>query len=472
MSVPSKIAYNVAVSSVAKVLSTVLALVGIGLITRYLGQDGFGLYIAAIAFFLFFESLGDWGLNQTVTRKISRPEANEEEILSKIFALRICISLFVVAISPLVIFFALPYPLELKQALVIISFAFFFSSLRQLFVGLFQKRLKMDQVSIAELVGKVIQIALIFIGTKLDLGFNFIVSTLLVTMFFNFVVIFWLSRKFLTFKPQIDIAYWKKFLKQSIPIGLSVFITFVYFKADSILLSLLQPASDVGIYGASYKIIENLSFFPSMIVGLTMPIFAYNIFSNREKFDLVVNKNFKIFLLLVFPLVVGTLFLAEGIIDVIAGPEFGESVLVLRIIIFSIAFIFFGSLFGNILIAAKLQKEWFWALLGVALFNVTANLLFIPKYSYLATSYTSVATEFLVIALGASLIYKKLKFVPKFEGLIPVLLSTAIMGVYLWLFGHLSFFVLVVTSPIIYFAGLLVFKGISKDEIMLLINKR
>ena len=56
-----------------------------------------------------------------------------------------------------------------------------------------------------------------------------------------------------------------------------------------------------------------------------MPIFAYNVFSNRKKFELVVNKNFKIFLILVFPLIIGTLFLANGIIDVIAGPGFEES---------------------------------------------------------------------------------------------------------------------------------------------------
>lgn len=471
-SVPRKIAYNVVVSSVAKILSTVLALVGIGLITRYLGQDSFGLYITAIAFFLFFESLGDWGLNQTVTREISRPSANEHEILSKISGLRIVISLLVVFLAPFIIFFTLPYSLELKQALVIMSFAFFFSSMRQLLVGLFQKRIMMDRVAITELVGKVFQVGLIFLGVKLDLGFNFIVSTLLAVMAFNFVVIFWLSRKFLKFRPSIDLVFWKKFLKQSLPIGLSVIVTFAYFKADSIILSFLQPATEVGIYGVSYKIIENLSFFPAMIVGLTMPIFAYNVFSNRKKFELVVNKNFKIFLILVLPLLVGTLFLAEGIINVIAGDEFIASIFVLRIIIFSVAFIFFGSLFNSILIAAKLQKELLWALLGCAIFNVTTNILLIPKYSYLATAYTSVITEFFVVLLGGIIIYKKLHFIPKFDGLFSILLSSGLLALYLWLFGYLPFFLLVTTSPFIYLAGLLIFKGINKEELLILFEKK
>ena len=41
MVIARKIAYNVVVSTAAKALSTGLALVGIGLITRYLGAEGF-----------------------------------------------------------------------------------------------------------------------------------------------------------------------------------------------------------------------------------------------------------------------------------------------------------------------------------------------------------------------------------------------------------------------------------------------
>ena len=54
MVIARKIAYNVLVSSISKILATVLALVSIGLITRYLGKDGFGNYSTVIAFFAFF----------------------------------------------------------------------------------------------------------------------------------------------------------------------------------------------------------------------------------------------------------------------------------------------------------------------------------------------------------------------------------------------------------------------------------
>ncbi|MBT3356593.1 flippase [bacterium] len=471
MSVSRKIIYNVTASSISKVITTVIALVNIGLITRYLGQEMFGNYVVALAFFLLFTALGDFGIYQTTTREISRPGAKEDEIVNNAIGLRITISLAVIAISPIFIWLS-SYSNELKIALGIVLFAFFFASFTQLLIGLFQKRLLMDRVALVEMFGKVLQLALVAIGVKMDLGFNFIVGTLLVTMFFNFIVIFWLAKKFVRFKPSFDIAYWKKFLYQSFPIGLSVFVSFIYFKADSIILSWLKPSADVGLYGAAYKVIENLSFFPGMIVGLTMPIISYNIFSNRKKFETIVNKNFKIFLILVIPILIGTQVLAEDIINLIAGSEFASSANILRIVIISLVFIFFGQLFNSILIAAKLQKKLLWGLLFCAVLNVSLNFLFIPKFSYLATAYISVLTEFFVVLIGGVLIYKNLKFFPKFERFPSIILS----GIILWIFlettkNSLSFATIVILSPIVYFTATIILKAISREEIVLLLKK-
>jgi len=82
MVIARKIAYNVAFSSVFKVFSTILALILIGLITRYLGAKGFGGYATVLAFLSFFTALADLGLYSTVTREISRPNTDESNITS------------------------------------------------------------------------------------------------------------------------------------------------------------------------------------------------------------------------------------------------------------------------------------------------------------------------------------------------------------------------------------------------------
>jgi O-antigen/teichoic acid export membrane protein len=473
MSTSRRIVYNVIFSSAAKISSTAVALVAIALITRHLGQEGFGWYATALAFLPFFGALGDWGLPQTTAMRISKPAAKEKKVVSNSLGIRIFISLGILIITPLITSF-LPYPKELKLAIILIAFSYVFSSTYQVLIGMFQKRLLMDRVTGAELTGKIIQVILILVGVKLNWGFYFIVGTMLANVTVNFTLIFLLSRRFIKFKPAFDFPYWKNFLHQSIPIGIGTALTFVYFKSNTILLSLLRPPEDVGIFGAAQKVIESVSFFPAMIVGLTMPLFAYNISKNKERFKFIVNENYKVFFILTIPLVIGGVMLADGIINIIAGAEFQASVPVLQTVIFALALIFFGNLFINILIAANLQKYMFIALLVCAVFNVSANLYFIPKFpeaSYMVPAVISVITELMVVVLTGIFIYKKINFFPKVEKLFFMFLSGVSMGIYLWLLKDWSFFFLLITSPFIYFAGLIIFRVISKKELENLLFK-
>ena len=163
MVVAKKIAYNVVVSSISKALATVLALVSIGFITRYLGKEGFGDYATLLAFLAFFTAIADLGLYHISTREISRAGANEEKVIGNIFSLRLVASFFVVIISPIIIFF-LPYPPIVKQGIFIVALSFLFSSSYQMLNGVFQKNLAMDRVVLAELIGKIVQVLVIIIS--------------------------------------------------------------------------------------------------------------------------------------------------------------------------------------------------------------------------------------------------------------------------------------------------------------------
>jgi O-antigen/teichoic acid export membrane protein len=474
MSISRKIAYNVVFSSTAKILSTATALVGIGLITRHLGQDGFGLYATALAFLPLFGAVGDWGLPQTTAMRIAKPKANERKIIANAVGLRIFISIAILILTPIVIPL-LPYPYELKIAILIVASSYVLSSLYQILIGMFQKRIMMDRVTGAELVGKIVQVSLILLGVYYNWSFYLIVGTLFVNMLVNFLLIFLLSRKFLVFKPNFNFHYWKDILKQSLPIGLATALTFVYFRSSTILLSILRPPEDVGIFGAAQKVIENISFFPAMIVGLTMPLFSHYISKDKKKFRYLVNENYKIFFVLVVPLLIGGILLADKIIYLIAGPEFVKSIPVLQINLLTLGLIFFGTLFMNIMIAAKLERSIFWALLVCAIVNVSGNLFFIPQFpnnAYLVPAVVSVITEILVVALTGYFIWKKLKFFPKLEKFFQILLAGILMGIPIYFLKNLNFFLLLLIGIAVYGICLLALRIISKEELSALFVKK
>ncbi len=463
-----KIAYNVATSTIAKICSTTLALVNIGFITRYLGIGGFGDYATVLAVLSFFGAILDLGLYSIATREISRQNADEKKIMSNVFSLRLLSSLALFIIAPLLFIF-LPYSDDLKKGILIIALSYTFSSSYMVFNGVFQKNLRMDKVTIAELVGKIIQVLFIMLAIKNDWGFTSIILSVLISSMFVFVIVVFLSRKYIKFSLDFDFNYWKKFLKMSFPVGISAFVTFLYFKMDTIMLSFLKGSEAVGIYNMAYKIIENITFFPGMIVGLILPLLSAYVFSDKLKFTKVINETSKVFILIVIPLVIGTLFLAEDVISIIGGREFVISANVLRVLIVALAFIFFGNLFNSILLAANLQKKLMYILSFCAIFNISLNMIFIPKYSYNGAAVVSLLTEFLVVVLTAYFVNKYVGYKVSIKGWGRIFFSGFFMIIFLAIFRDLNFIYAGAGSLFIYGLFLWLTKAIMVSEIKILL---
>ena len=435
MAVARKIAYNVLFNIVTKILSTILALVGIGFITRYLGRDGFGDYSTVLAFFAFFGAIADLGIYSITAREISRPGANEEKILGNALAIRVTTAAAVLFLTPLFIYF-LPYSSDIKYGILWVALSFVFSSTYTVLNGVFQKNLAMDKVALAEVMGKVVQIGIIVLAVKKNLGFDVIILSILASMVFNFTLVTLLVRKFVSLKLKFDFNYWKKFLKESLPMGISSIVVFIYFKMDTIMLSIMKTSAEVGTYNAAYKVIENIAFFPSMIMGLVFPIISKNIFTDRKQFVHISNETAKVFIILIIPILVGTLFLSDGIIRLIGGTSFSQSAQTLRILVFALACIFFGGFFNNILIAANRQKNLMYALVFCSIFNVIINFFIIPIYSYNGAAAVSLLTEALVMSLSFSMTVKYVGYTPKINHFFRILFSGIIMALSLFLLNE------------------------------------
>ncbi|QQS61788.1 MAG: flippase [Candidatus Moraniibacteriota bacterium] len=465
MSTARKIAYNVGFSAFSKVLSTVLALVSIGLITRYLGPEGFGEYTTTLAFFALFMAIADFGLNAASTREISRKKADEAFIMGNVFTLRLIISLSVILIVPVFVFF-LPYSSYHKIAIILSLIAFFFSSSYTVLNGIFQKNLSMDRVALTELIGKCIQVAIIFIAIKMNMGLLAIMSSLVVFMAFNFFVLFFWSRKFITFSFRFDISFWKVFLRRSFPLGISVLITFFYFKFDAILLSFIKGPEAVGIYGAAYKIIENVVFFPAMIIGLVLPLLAHKIFDDKKGFQRIADATAKTFFLIVIPMLIGGFMLAEQIILLIGGAAFIESVPVLQILLFALGCMFFGHLFNAILIVANKEMFLMKFLFFCALGNLALNVILIPKYSFLGAAMTSVITEFCVTLLTGWAVKRKIGYFLATKRIERILISGGFMALAIFLCAeHFHFFVTLGIAMFVYGVSIFLTRAVTREEL-------
>jgi O-antigen/teichoic acid export membrane protein len=471
MAIGRKITYNALSLSISKITSTALALFSIALITRYLGKEGFGNYATVMAFFSFFAALADLGLYAISTREISRESADENKIISNIFTLRIISSLVVMIITPALLLF-LPYDSDVKMGIIVAAAAFVFSSGYLVLNGVFQKELAMHKVALAELAGKILQVTVIYYAVKQSLGFNAVISSLLFSMILNFVLVFIFSRRYIKINLKFDLVYWKKFLKHSLPVGIASIITFLYFKMDTILLSVIKGNAEVGTYNAAYKVLENLTFFPAMVVGLTLPLTSRYIFSNKQLFEKISNNTFKAFIVMVLPLVSGIFLLSRDVINVIGGPGFEDSAPVLRVLVFALFFIFFGNFSNSILLAGNEQKRMMKVLAICAAFNILANLALIPLFSYAGAAATSVATELLVVVLTFWLMKKKLHYFPKTNKLGRIIFTNLLFALAIhFLRQQLNIFLTLALASVIYVFLVWLTKSVTREELKSLFSK-
>lgn len=414
-----------------------------------------------------------------MTREISRPGSDEKYIVSNFFTLRLVAASALLGFSALLVF-VFPYPDTIKFGVVLTTLAYLFLSLSQVLMGVFQKHLAIYKTSIAEIVARAAQVVLVWIFFVLGFGVFAFLGAVVIGSALLFFINLYFARKLVPFSLTIVPAYWKRIIVSALPIAVSLVFTLLYFKVDTIMLSLMKPVEDVGIYNAAYKVLEALIFFPAMFVGIMMPFLSRSAITSREEFRIIFHKTSRILFLGALPAVTGGVLLSSSVIHVIGGGEFAPAFVPLQILFLAVGIIFFGSLGGNSIVALSLQKKGMIVyFIGMAV-NIIANFIVIPRYSYIGASWTTVGTELLVTALLFIIIWKHAHVLPRVRHVLRVVPAVAVMGLVVGIFAYplasplplLQFFGVFVLGWILYIPLLVVFRAVTLEEIRSLVIKR
>lgn len=465
MSLTRKIAHNTIIQMLGKVISTVIALIVASVLFRYLGTEGYGNYTTAMVFLQFFGIIVDMGLYIILTKKISEAGADEGSLVGNIFTIRLLSAILFLGIAPLLVML-FPYPAVVKTGVLLVSLSFLFVTLNQVLQGVFQKHLKMVRVTVSEILGRLVLLAGTLLAVHFEQSLTIVFLVVVLSSFTNFVFTFIFSRKFVKIKLIFDFPVWKNIIKEAYPIALAIVFNLVYFKADILILSILKSQSDVGIYGAPFKILEVLVTFPAMFAGLAVPVLtrAYTERDN-ERFRRIMNKSFDFLAMVALPMIVGTIFIARPVIDLIAGEDFSQSVQVLQVLIVTTGIIFIGNLFGNVIVVIDRQKEILKYYIAIATISVTGCLLLIPKYSYMGAAWMTVVSQSLITLATVYVVWKKTRILPSLKLFAKSLVACAGMAIALILLANQSLWVLIIAGSCAYAVILVLLKGISRDLI-------
>jgi O-antigen/teichoic acid export membrane protein len=427
MSRTAAIAKNTIVQAVGRTIGTVLGLLTLGVMTRYLGAGGYGAFTTVTSFLQFFGILVDFGLSLTTVAMLSEAGVDRDKVSANIFTLRVVSAAIFFALAPIVVLL-FPYPGEIKAGVGIAAASFFFLAVNQVLTSVLQKELRMARSAVAEVLGRLGLFLGAWYVAREDMGLGWMLAALvlgnLLTAFWNWLLV----RKLVDLSWRFDWPVWRDIADRSWPIALSITFNLIYLKGDVIILSLTRAQEEVGIYGAAYKILDVLTVIPIMFMGLVLPLLVKARAEGKPNdWNRIMQKSFDFMAVLAMPLIAGALVVGRELMVLFAGDGFAESGPLLVILIIACAAVFFGSMFGHAVIAVKQQKKMVW---GYAIDAVLATALYlavIPAYGPTGAAWVTVFAEVFIACATYYMIWRTTSFVPSFR----TFLRAAVAGLFM-----------------------------------------
>ena len=465
MSLTRQIAHNTITQLIGKIISTLLGLITIGLMTRYLGVEKFGWYITTISFLQFIGIMTDFGTIVVTAQMMSEPFHDKNKLFKNIFTFRFASAFIFFAAAP-AIALALPYPPQVKIAILIASLSFFTTEINQVFVGLFQTKLKMHLYAVAEVISKILLTIGVWVMVKIDAGFLPIIGAILFSSLAQTFLIWQKAKREIEIGFSFDLNVWKDIMKKMWPIALSIVFNVIYLKGDLVLLSIYTTQANVGLYGAAYRVLDVITQSAMMIMGTLMPLLAFA-WSHKQKdeFKKHYQQSFDIMMLFAIPMMFGTIALSRKIMQFIAGADFISSEKILSILAIAVFGVFLGAVFGHTAVAINRQKETLWIYISNAVITLVGYLIFIPAYGMLGAAWMSVFSELYAGILLFFTINHYSKEKIHFKTTFKIIFASIVMSSTIALFPRVHVLISIILGILVYGAVILLTKTISQKTL-------
>ncbi len=472
MSTTRQIAHNTIVQMVGKAVTTILGLMAIAMMTRYLGAEQFGWYITAISFLQFTGILIDFGLIPVTAQMLGEGRFERTKLFQNLLGLRFVTAFVCLLVAPLIALL-FPYPPEVKIAIALSALSFFAISINQILTGFFQTELKMHLASLGELIGRLILVGGLFALIRFGASFQPIMILITLSTVAYTVVQLIFARKYIRLGLGFDLKIWKAIITKMWPITISIVFNVIYLKGDILLLSVYRSQEEVGLYGAAYRVIDIVTQIAMLTMGILLPLLA-GAFARKatKEFKEHYERSIILMLLLGLPMATGTFILAGPIMGLVAGNEFILAARPLQILSLAVFGLFVGAIYGHTAVALNKQKQTMIIYISAAVVTLIGYLWIIPKTGMIGAAWMSVFSELYVGILLFCMIHRLVRTSLPYTHILKIAISTLCMGIVIYFLRDLPVIATILIGSSVYGGALLLTKAISKETIREIVSFR
>ncbi len=465
---PKRVAKSGVTYAVALIFQKILSFAYFSMVARALGPQKLGLYIFVLSFAAFFNLFVDFGFVTMAIRTFSQDSKKHlVRHFQSFFTIRIGFALVGFAILHACAFF-FGYDSETRVLLLITSIIMVMDSFTAFFYALFRARQNLFYESIGTVLFQIIVVSTGLLVLNITKDLKALLIVILTGSLFHIVFSLFLLVKKIKIRVKIyfdqDLA--KRWIIRAIPFFMAAGFLKAYNTIDSILIKNIAGDEAVGLYSIPAKIVFTFPFLAMAVSAAVYPAMSNYVKNFPSRIQPLFSRTIIILFAISMPIAVGISLLSDAIVASI-WPEFNSSSAGLKILIWSIVFLYIEYPFGLLLNATGNEKQ-NTINRGIQLAAFCGmNLILIPLYGYMGAIYSSFVTSIIIVVLGWA---KSRKIVSVFNkkttiSMLKLFIASFIMGICVeWLNGEYSFLVIIPIAAFVYFVIVLILKVFKKED--------
>lgn len=256
-----------------------------------------------------------------------------------------------------------------------------------------------------------------------------------------------------------------KVLRAALPLAVTALLMAIYYRADFIMLTIMQSDKSVGFYNSAYALVNGLLLVSTSFSASILPRLSSYFSSDQLKLDRLYSIGFKYMMYLGLAIAFGATFLASPLYKLIYPDSYLPGADALEILIWALALMFINGLQSAHLIARNFKSRLMLITGGGAILNILLNLILIPKYDFVGASIATVISE-LMTGIGFFMIIRKhLTFGTITGWVLRIIPGLAVMGLILYFTSGMNVISRAAISGLVLVIMLYVTKGINRDDI-------
>jgi O-antigen/teichoic acid export membrane protein len=230
------------------------------------------------------------------------------------------------------------------------------------------------------------------------------------------------------------------------------------------MLTQFSTSYATGLYNSAYKLITVLTLFYTIYSSVVFPVMSKLFKEEKDLLKFSFVKSIKYLSLVTIPISVFTLFYGYDLIG-IYGAEYIDAGGVLKILIWTVCFLFINGACSLVLNASHKEYSVTKIYTIAAVFNICLNLVLIPNFSVYGASIATVLSEILILILELYALKRIKQLLDKglIYDIIKICIASTVLGIVLYIL-NLNIWAAMVISLIVYFIAILLLKTIDSED--------